>query len=354
MISLLLSATISMGVALVATRYVIPWLQAHGIGQPIRMDGPEGHHTKAGTPTMGGITLVIGAVAGYLVSHIRSETIFTHSGLTVMVLIVGAACVGLVDDYLKVSQARNLGLNKKAKLIGLLTVAVVFVVLATQWASANTTVSFVRFDAPGLDLGQVGWSIWAVFIILSMSNAVNLTDGLDGLAGGSGAVAFAAFGVIGLTAFRNPEVYTAVNHGLDLAIVAVAMAGACIGFLWWNAPPARVFMGDTGSLAIGSGLAGLALMLDTQLLLPIIGGLYVLETLSVSLQVAGYKMTGKRLFRMAPIHHHFELAGWPETTVLIRLWIINGLFVMLALGIFYADFINIGGTDPLPATVVGG
>ncbi|MEZ5283035.1 MAG: phospho-N-acetylmuramoyl-pentapeptide-transferase [Acidimicrobiales bacterium] len=352
MISLLLSATISMGVALVATRYLIPWLQSRGVGQPIRLDGPEGHLTKAGTPTMGGVTLVLGALAGYMASHVRSETIFTHSGITVMVTIVGAACVGMLDDYLKVSQARNLGLNKRAKMVGLFSVAVLFAVLSTQWASARTTLSFVRFDSPGWELGDLGWGIWAVFIILSMSNAVNLTDGLDGLAGGSGAVAFAAFGVIGLTAFRNPDIYTEVNHGLDLAIVAVAMAGACIGFLWWNAPPARVFMGDTGSLAIGSGLAALALMLDTQLLLPIIGGLYLLETISVMMQVASFKATGKRVFRMAPIHHHFELAGWPETTVLIRLWIINGLFVMLAIGLFYADFINIGGTDPVP-TLVG-
>ncbi len=344
MIALLLASTIAMGFSLVGTRYLIPFLQARGVGQPIRIDGPEGHHTKAGTPTMGGITLVFGAWAGYTVAHLRSETIFTNSGLTLMTAIVAAAAVGLVDDYLKVSRERNLGLNKRTKMIGLLAVAVGFAVVSVTWANADTTLSFARFDSPGIDLGHVGWVVWAVFVILSMANAVNLTDGLDGLAGGSGALGFTAFIVIGFWSFRNPEIYE-VSHGLDLAIVAAAMAGGCIGFLWWNAPPARVFMGDTGSLAIGTALAGLALLLNTHLLLPIIGGLYVLETISVVLQVVSFRSTGKRIFRMAPIHHHFELGGWPETTVLIRLWIINGLLVTLALGIYYADFINIGGLD---------
>ena len=346
MIALLLASTIAMGVSLVGTRYLIPFLQSHGVGQPIQVDGPQGHHVKAGTPTMGGITLVIGAAAGYTVSHLRSETIFTNSGLTLMAAIVAAAGVGLLDDYIKVSRERNLGLNKKAKMVGLIVVAIGFSVIAVTWANADTTLSFVRYDAPGFDLGRVGWVVWAVFIILSMSNAVNLTDGLDGLAGGSGALGFTAFIVIGFWTWRNPEIYqSGVSHSLDLAILAAAMAGGCVGFLWWNAPPARVFMGDTGSLAIGTALAGLALLLNTHLLLPIIGGLYLLETVSVVVQIASFKSTGKRVFRMAPIHHHFELGGWPETTVLIRLWIINGLLVTLALGIFYADFINVGGLD---------
>ena len=346
MIALLLAATVAMGVSLVGTRYLIPFLQSHGVGQPIQIDGPEGHQTKAGTPTMGGITLVIGAGAGYTASHLRAETIFTNSGLTLMAAVVAAAIVGGIDDYIKVSRERNLGLNKRAKMIGLLVVAVGFAVVAVTWANADTTLSFVRYDSPGWEMSQIVWIVWAVFIILSMSNAVNLTDGLDGLAGGSAAVGFVAFIVIGFWTWRNPEFYqSGVSHSLDLAIVAAAMAGGCIGFLWWNAPPARVFMGDTGSLAIGTALAGLALLLNTHLLLPIIGGLYLLETVSVILQVISFRTTGKRIFRIAPIHHHFEMGGWPETTVLIRLWIINGLMVTLALGIFYADFINIGGLD---------
>lgn len=344
MISLLLASTVSMAVSLLGTKWLIPWLQERGVGQTIRIEGPTGHHTKAGTPTMGGITLVLGAVAGYLVSHVRSETVFTNSGLLVMAAIIGAGSVGALDDWLAVSQARNLGLNARAKMIGLLTVAIGFSVAATMWANASTTLSFARFDAPGWDLSATGWVVWAVFVILSMSNAVNLTDGLDGLASGSAALGFTAFVVIGFWTFRNPDIYQ-VSHGLDLAVVAAAMAGGCIGFLWWNAPPAQIFMGDTGSLAIGTALACLALLLDTHLLLLVIGGLYVMETVSVILQVASFKTTGKRIFRIAPIHHHFEQLGWPETTVLIRFWIINGLLVMLALGIFYADFIGVGGLE---------
>ena len=291
MIALLLSSSVAMGVSLVGTRYLIPFLQARGIGQPIQVDGPEGHQVKAGTPTMGGITLVAGAGVGYAVSHLRAQTIFTNSGLTLMAAIIAAAGVGLIDDYIKVSRERNLGLNKRAKMIGLLVVAGGFAVVSVTWANADTTLSFARFDSPGWDLGHVGWVIWAMFVILSMANAVNLTDGLDGLAGGSGAFGFLAFMVIGLWSFRHPEIYE-VSHGLDLAIVAAAMAGACVGFLWWNAPPARVFMGDTGSLAIGTGLAGLALLLNTHLLLPIIGGLYLLETISVVMQVISFRSTG--------------------------------------------------------------
>ncbi len=344
MIALLLAAAISLVVSITVTKYLIPWLQNRGVGQPIRVDGPQGHMTKAGTPTMGGVAIVGGAFVGYSVSHIRGGTIFTHSGLTLMSTIMAAAVVGLADDFIKVKRERNLGLNKRTKMIGLLTVAVGFATVAVTWANAATTVSFARFDSPGIDLGRPLWILWAVLIILSMSNAVNLTDGLDGLAAGSAALGFTAFIIIGFWAFRHPEVYH-VSHALDLAIVSAAMAGGCIGFLWWNAPPAQIFMGDTGSLAIGTALAGLALLLDTQLLLPIIGGLYLLETVSVVLQVASFKLTGRRIFRMAPIHHHFELAGWPETTVLIRLWIINGLCVMLAIGIYLADWISLGGLE---------
>ena len=181
---------------------------------------------------------------------------------------------------------------------------------------------------------------WAAFLILATSNAVNLTDGLDGLAAGSATLSFSAFTVIAFWAFRNPEIYD-IDHALDLAVVAVSMIGACVGFLWWNAAPAQIFMGDTGSLAIGTGLACLALATNTDLLLPIIGGLFVLETVSVIVQVVAFRSQGKRVFRMAPVHHHFELAGWPETTVIVRFWIIAGFLTAVALGIFYADFVDI-------------
>src|SRR5690606_13707096 len=191
------------------------------------------------------------------------------------------------------------------------------------------------------ELGEWGWGALAVLIILGSTNAVNLTDGLDGLAAGSSILAFAAFVVIGFWAFSNAEIYH-IDHALDLAVIAASMLGACCGFLWWNAAPARIFMGDTGALAIGAGLACLALSLDVILLLPVIGGLFVLETVSVILQVLSFRLFGgRRIFRMAPVHHHFELGGWPETTVIIRLWLIAGMFAALALGIFYADFVSL-------------
>ncbi len=341
MIALLIATAVAMGVSLVGTRYLVPWLQSHGVGQPIRLDGPQGHMTKAGTPTMGGVAIVAGAVAGYIVSHLRAETIFTRSGITLMLAIMGAGLVGLLDDWIKVSRERNLGLNKRAKVIGLLTVAFGFAILSIAWAGTASAITFTRTGFPDLSVPKLLWVAWAVLIVLGFSNAVNLTDGLDGLAGGSAAIGFAAFIIIGYWSFRHPTIY-GVAHALDLAIVAAAMAGACIGFLWWNAPPARIFMGDTGSLAIGTAMAGLALLLETHLLLPIVGGLYVIETMSVILQVGSFRGTGKRIFRMAPIHHHFELGGWPETTVLIRLWIVNSLCVAFALGVYYADYVRLG------------
>jgi len=289
---------------------------------------------------MGGVAIVVGAVSGYLISHLRSETIFTRSGLVLVAAIIAASGVGLIDDWIKVSRERNLGLNKSAKIVGLLGVAVGFALLAMYWAQTSPVIAITRADFPGLTLGKVMWVVWASVLVIATANAVNLTDGLDGLAGGSSAIGFSAFVIIGYWIFRHPESYD-VNHALDLAIVAAAMTGACIGFLWWNAPPARIFMGDTGSLAIGTAFAGLALLLETYLLLPVIGALYVLETVSVIIQVASYRLFGRRIFRMAPIHHHFELAGWPETTVLIRMWIINGICVAFALGAFYADFIGL-------------
>jgi len=343
--TLLAAGGIGLVVSLVVTRLLITWLTNAHLGQPIREDGPEGHITKAGTPTMGGLAIVAGAVAGYVVSDLSSSRIITRSGLLVMAAIVGAGLVGLVDDYLKVSRERNLGLNKRAKVIGLLIVAVGFAVLTVIHTPVHTTLAITRWDQFDIELGTVAWIVFAVLLILGSANAVNLTDGLDGLAGGSAVFAFMAFTIIGFWAFRHPATYDVV-HALDLAVVAAAMTGACTGFLWWNAAPARIFMGDTGSLAIGAGLAGLALTTSTALLLVVIGGLFVVETLSVILQVTAFRLFGRRrIFRMAPIHHHFEIGGWPETTVIIRFWIIAGLLTAIALGFFYADFISTGAID---------
>ncbi len=341
MIALLVAGGIGLSVSLLGTQYLIHWLRSHRIGQPIHEDVPEGHQTKAGTPTMGGVAIVAGAVAGYLVAHVRSGLFFTRSGLLVLALIVGAGAVGGFDDWVKVSRERNLGLSKRAKIGGLLAVATAFAVVIVASTDIHTSLSFTRFDSFDIELGPIGWSLWALVLILATSNAVNLTDGLDGLAAGSSLYAFIAYTVIGFWAFRNPNYQ--IPHALDLAVVSAAMLGATAGFLWWNAAPARIIMGDTGALAIGAGLAGLALATHTQLLLPIVGGLFVFETLSVIVQVGSFRLFKRRLFRMAPIHHHYELGGWPETTVIIRFWILAGLCTALALGLYYADWIHLTG-----------
>ena len=344
MVALLLAASLAVASSLVGTKLLMDWLIANGVGQPIHEDVPAGHTVKAGTPPMGGLAIVGAAIIGYLAAHVRSGLVFTRTGVLVMGCIAGAGIVGLLDDWLKVKAERNLGLTKRAKTAGLLLVAVGFAVVTVQWTDVETTLSFTRWTSPGWEMGRPLWCVWAVLLIYATTNGVNLTDGLDGLAAGSSIFAFTTLMVIGFWAFRHPEIYK-INHALDLAVVGAAMLGACAGFLWWNAAPARIFMGDTGALAIGAGLAALALTLNVQLLLPIAGALYVAETVSVILQVGSFRIFHRRIFRMAPIHHHFELGGWPETTVIIRFWLLAGLCTALALGLYYADFIGTGGLD---------
>ena len=246
MVGLLIAAGVSMAVSLIGTRFLIDALRRRGIGQPIREDGPEGHQKKAGTPTMGGVAIVVAALAGYIVAHFRRGVIFTYTGLAVMAAIAAAGLVGLLDDWIKVTRERNLGLSKRAKSLGLLAVAVGFAVVAEHETPVHTTLSFTRFNVPGIELGAVGWGILAVAMILGTSNAVNLTDGLDGLAAGSSIYAFISYMVIGFWGFRHStaggtgpvNIYHLV-HSYDLAIVAAAMLGACAGFLWWNANPAH-------------------------------------------------------------------------------------------------------------------
>jgi len=344
-IALLMAAATSFFLCVFGTPFLIKALRKRGIGQQIRDDGPIAHPhvAKAGTPTMGGIAIVVSAVVGYLVAHVRTEQVkFARTGVTLMFLIVGMAIVGFVDDYLGVRRGRNLGLRKRGKTGGQLVVAGGFALLALQYVDVSTNLSFTRVI--DFDLGVFGWTIWAIFIIMAATNGVNLADGLDGLVAGSATLVFSAFVIIGFWQFRNPEIYNVLPAGaLDVAIVSGAFMGACAGFLWWNAAPAKVFMGDTGSLAIGGALAGIALVSNVHLLLPVLGGLYVLETLSVMAQVVAFRGFNRRVLRMAPIHHHFEVGGWPEFTVIVRFWLFAGICVALGLGIFYADFLRIPG-----------
>jgi phospho-N-acetylmuramoyl-pentapeptide-transferase len=343
-VALLIAACLAGGIAIFGTKALMDLLIARRVGQPIHEDVPEGHTVKAGTPTMGGIAIVGAAVVGYVAAHARERVPFTYTGLLVMGCIVAAGLVGFIDDWIKVSNERNAGLSKTAKTVGLLLVAVVFAVLTVMLTDVETTLSFTRYNSPGWDLTNPGWCAWAVLLIYATTNGVNFSDGLDGLAAGSATLSFSCLMAIGFWAFRHPDTYH-VSHALDLAITAAAMVGACAGFLWWNAAPARIFMGDTGALAIGAGVSCIALTLNVHLLLPIIGALYVVEVVSVVLQVGSFKLFKRRVFRMAPIHHHFELGGWPETTVIVRFWLLAGACAAIALGLFYADFVGTGGLD---------
>jgi phospho-N-acetylmuramoyl-pentapeptide-transferase len=341
MTDLLLAGGIALLIAMLGTPLLINWLRMQGIGQQIREDGPQRHLTKAGTPTMGGVAIIGAAVTGYLVEHVDGT--FTTRGLVAMLAVCASAGVGLIDDWIKVHRQRSLGLNKRAKAGGQLIVALAFAISCVTWLKVDTHLSFTRYNSLGIDLGKAGWVVFAVIVIVGCSNAVNLTDGLDGLAAGSSIFSFFALTVIGFEQLRHFAIYRN-PAALDEAAIAAAMIGACAGFLWFNAPPARIFMGDTGSLGIGTAIATLALLENVDLLLLIIGGLFVIETLSVIIQVASFQLFRRRVFRMAPIHHHFELLGWPETTVIIRFWILAGLCTALALASFYADFLSKGGT----------
>lgn len=342
MLGLLVSGSVALWVAILFTPILIRYFRNRQIGQHIREDGPATHVVKAGTPTMGGIAIVAAVVLGYVIGHAGTEIRFSRTGYLTVGVVVAFGIIGYVDDYIKVHHRRSLGLNKRAKAAAQLVFALGFAVLAVHWAHTSTALSFTRYEAIGLDLGQVGWIVFAVLVMVGSSNAVNITDGVDGLAAGAGTFCFAVLSIMGYWIFRHVAIYHVLPaSAIDLALVAVALAGACIGFLWWNAAPAKIIMGDTGSLAIGAGLAALCLLLDLDLLLLVIGGLFVMETVSVILQVISFRVFGRRIFRMAPIHHHFELGGWPETTVIVRFWILGGLFCALGLGIFYGDFLTV-------------
>lgn len=341
MIAIFVAGGFALLAAAVVTPVLIRALQLRGIGQQIREDGPQRHVAKAGTPTMGGVAIIGAFVIGYVVAHARLGAPMTIEGLLAVLAVVGFGLIGFLDDWIKVRHHRSLGLTKLGKLGSQIFVALLFALGIRYLGHVSTAITFVRTGGFAITLPTPLWIIFAVLVIIGASNAVNLSDGLDGLAAGSSIFAFSIFGIIAYWQFRHFAVYH-VASGLDLAILSVAMTGACAGFLWWNAAPARIFMGDTGSLAIGAGLGALGLEMHLDLLLPIIAGLFVIITLSVVVQVASFRIFHRRVFRMAPLHHHFELLGWPETTVIIRFWILAGLFTALALGLFYADFLSLG------------
>jgi phospho-N-acetylmuramoyl-pentapeptide-transferase len=353
--TILVASGAALLVSILFTPYLIRLFTRKGFGQEIRQEGPQNHQSKRGTPTMGGVAILLAMWSGYLVAHLTVTRYgITASGLLVLSLTTVLGVVGFLDDLIKIRRQRNLGLNKTAKLVGQLVAAVLFGSLAMGFrdadgiSPASTQLSFVR-DVAVVSFGAVGFVIFSYLLVSAWSNAVNLTDGLDGLAAGSAAMVLGTYVIVSFWQFTQdctiqpvPGCYT-VRDPLDVAVVAAAAVGACIGFLWWNAPPARIFMGDTGSLAIGGLLAGLSVVTRTELLLVVIGGLFVVEAMSVVIQVAVYRTIQRRPFRMAPFHHHFELAGWAETTVIIRFWLLAAICCALGAGVFYSEWLAVAG-----------
>ena len=361
--AVIVAAAVAFLVSLFGTPLAIRVFARLKAGQPIRSDGPQMHMSKKGTPTMGGVVFVVATVIAYVAGHLALNTLPerqiaqatpTITGLVLLGLFVFCAAVGFLDDFLKVRRRHSGGLNKRGKLLGQLLVGATFGVVALYFPSTNgqtvasTTLSFVR-DISWLDVGKVASVVIFIFIVLAASNGVNLTDGLDGLATGASVMVITAYGLIAFWQYRhwcgdldyadNAQYCYQVRDPLEIALIAGAAAGALVGFLWWNTSPARIFMGDTGALGLGALVAGLAMATRTVLLLPIIGMLFVIITMSVVIQIISFKTTGKRVFRMSPLQHHFELAGWSEVNIVVRFWIIAAICVAIGLGLFYSDFL---------------
>ena len=349
--AILLAGGLSLLFTLLGTRVAIRILVAKNYGQLIRDDGPTTHHTKRGTPTMGGAVIILSVVFAYALAKLITQDLPSWSGILLLFLLVGLGAVGFLDDYIKIAKQRSLGLRSKAKMAGQTVVAIAFGWLALTRPDergetpASAALSFTRVMEQWTLPAALAVLLFLVMITGS-SNAVTLTDGLDGLATGASTMVFGAYTLVNIwqnnqscVISAGPKCYE-VRDPLDLAVIAAALTGACFGFLWWNASPAKIFMGDTGSLALGGALAGLAILTRTEFLLAILGGLFVIITFSVILQVGYFKLSGgKRIFRMAPLQHHFELKGWAEITIVIRFWIITGLCVAAGLGIFYAEWV---------------
>lgn len=358
MLALLVAFAVSLLVTLFGTPLFIKFLVSQHFGQFIRQDGPTSHLTKRGTPTMGGVMIILAVLLGYAVANVATGRVPGISGLLLIFLMVGMGAVGFADDFTKIRKKQSLGLTPWAKIAGLAVVGVSWSILVLLFPDehgrtpASTSFSFVR--ETGFDLAFAGgigalilFVIWANFLLTAWSNAVNLTDGLDGLASGASAIAFGAYTGVALWQSNHaclgvvdaaPGCYT-VRDPRDMAIIAVAVVGAAIGFLWWNTNPAQIFMGDTGSLALGGTFAGLSILTHTQFLAILLGGLFLFEIISDVIQISAFKLTRKRVFRMAPVHHHFELKGWNEITVTVRFWLIQALCACLGVGVFYAEWL---------------
>jgi phospho-N-acetylmuramoyl-pentapeptide-transferase len=362
--TILIAALFGLLASILCTPLVVRYFRKEGFGQEIRDDGPKTHLVKRGTPTMGGVAIMGSTIIGYAVAHLigsfRHDSGPTASGVLLLFLMLGSGFVGFLDDFIKLRHRRSLGLRARAKFLGQLIVALLFGIGAMMFKNRNGLtpasrhLSYVR-DIAGLSIGFVGFLLLAYLIITATTNAVNLTDGLDGLVAGSAAMVMGAYTLVTFIQFRSscspgPALSGCydVRDPQDLALIAAAAMGACFGFLWWNAKPAQIFMGDTGSMALGGLMAGLAIMSRTELLLVVLGGLFAVVTLSSVIQTGWFKFTrirtgtGRRVFRMAPFHHHFELGGWDEVTTLIRFWIVAGLAVAFGMGLFYAEFISHG------------
>lgn len=355
---ILFAGGIALAVSILLTPVLIKMFSRQGFGQEIRVEGPASHQAKRGTPTMGGVAIIIGLWAGYWGSHLIGMGYDAEgpraSALLVLGLTTILGVVGFLDDFIKIRRQRNLGLNKTAKLVGQLIAAVLFGVLALQFRGdsgltpASTHLSYVR-DITTVTMGSVVFILFVYLLVSAWSNAVNLTDGLDGLAAGSMTMVLGAYTVITFWQYRNACEFDPVKgcydvrDPLDLALICAAAAGACIGFLWWNAAPAKIFMGDTGSLALGGLLAGLSIVTRTELLMVVVGALFVAEAASVVIQVAVFRSSRRRVFRMAPFHHHFELGGWAETTVIIRFWLLAAIASAVGLALFYSEYLAVVG-----------
>jgi phospho-N-acetylmuramoyl-pentapeptide-transferase len=364
--SVIVAACVAFVLSLFGTPFAIKGFTRLKAAQPIR-DINVSHSGKRGTPTMGGVVFILGTVLAYLAGHVVLSTLpdrvvahppgMTITGLVLLGLMVFCGAIGFVDDFLKVRKRNSLGLNKRGKLILQMVVGGVFGLIALYAPGkggqdvGSTKLSFVR-DIDWLSIGKIGALILFVIVVMMTTNAVNLTDGLDGLATGASTMVLGSYMLIAFWQYRHwcsdigAPSYTAhycyqVRDPLEIGLIAGAAAGACLGFLWWNASPARIFMGDTGSMALGGLIAGMAMATRTVLLLPILGLLFVIIALSLIIQIISFRTTGKRVFRMSPLHHHFELAGWSEVNIVIRFWIIAGIGVVVGLGLFYGDFLRV-------------